>query len=261
MVRVRVIEYLAAHVVPGVRRYGGQVPVDATVPAMAHDLGLSPHDVVETLWNLQKNQVVTFRERKGPGRTGAIITKIRLAESATNGLPVEAVTTRGEAIDQAIDILEVTEAILSDGSAVLAFPGTTCRARKVAPEWCVEHDSLWTRGDMHCTAEWARLNPVTDEVGVAVAQYDTSLTTSPEVIVDDLPALLVPPLRSAYPAILALLAERGAQDAANRAANILIDAGLEDLATTVADAIRSFTPLEEEVLRLAEGLGWMESDD
>jgi hypothetical protein len=268
VVRARVVEYLAAHVVPGIRRYGGQVPVDADVLAMSHDLGISPHDAVETLWHLQKRQIVTFRERKGP--SGSHISKIRLAESAINGVPVERLTTKGEAIDQAIDILEVTADLTAKAeAAIVTFPNTSCRYKRVAPEWCIEHDSIWTRGDLNCAAEWERildeqaaksgaLGPRDeDEVGAGVAQYDgpAATTATPEAS-DDLPAILVPPLKDDYPNIRALLAERGSLNAARTASDILAEAGLEDLALTVIDAVRTFSPLEEEVLALADRLGW-----
>jgi hypothetical protein len=54
------------------------------------------------------------------------------------------------------------------------------------------------------------------------------------------------------------MAEWGSQAAARRAADILSDAGLDSLAITVLDAVRSLSPLEDEVLDLAAKLGWLD---
>jgi hypothetical protein len=291
---------------------------------MAHNLGLSPHDVNETLWQLQKQQIVTFKERKGP--KGSVITHIRITDSALNGAPLNiirnVVRTDDEVIGEAIDtalvardirrgatvqaltdllrhhgnVMKVREASVLLGKdrlstaiysiaknnprlfriergsvrflgpsiqptgEVKTYHHTPCTNRDLAPEWCVEHDSLWMRGDMFCVREWERRDrpvdrPVT-EAG-ADAQNDAS-TTPAEPIVDDLPAILVPPTLDRFPNIRALMAEWGSQAAARRAADILSDAGLDSLAITVLDAVRSLSPLEDEVLDLAAKLGWLD---
>jgi hypothetical protein len=304
---------------------------------MAHDLGISPHDLNETLWMLQKQQIVTFRERKGP--KGSVITRIRIADTILNGATLETITnvvrTDDEVIDHAIDfaldVLEVADDItreakvtsvtspaarlktllqetghplnirdanirlgygrlstaiyslhktnpgvfvLDKGTVGLAEPKdvnagalkhyetTPCTNRQGAPEWCVEHDSLWHKGDMYCVREWERRNAAIETMAEAGADAQNDASTTPtEPMVDDatndLPVILVPPTIDGFPHIQALIAESGSQGAARKAADILSDAGLDSLALTVIEAVRSFTPLENEVIALAAILGWL----
>jgi len=263
LVRARIVEYLAARVVTGVRRYNGQVPLQNIDTAqMAHDLGVSPHDINEGLWNLQKQQVVTFKERKGP--KGSVLSHFRLADTALKGMPVEtiakAVATEEEVMNQAIDIVSVAHEMSDE--AIQRHTSTPCTNRRGAPEWCVEHDSLWPRGDLHCAAEWERRNPGPDEdePGASSQNLDAA-TDSPEVIAhDDLPAILVPPTLDEYPEVQFVIKTLRGNTAIERAAETLMEAGIDGVADDILARIIPMSPLDTEVIRLATVLGWMDEE-
>lgn len=262
--RAQVVEYLARHVSPGIRRWNGQVPVDVDLPTMAREIGMPLHSVVEGLWHLQKQQVVTFRERKG-AKNDSYISRIRLAEAyATSPVTATDVETKPEAIrrvmGEIIEEHEVADEIKAEAKDLFIERGT-CKARKDAPEWCVNHDSIWMRGDATCAAEFERAFPK-DETGANVAQYDNSAAAvSPEAAEsNDLIAILVPPAIGAYPEVDRLIGRYKAGLATDRASEILAEAGMDDLALAVAEGAPTLSALDKEVIALARVLGWLDGE-
>jgi hypothetical protein len=263
-IRARLLARLSDHVVSGVRRWGGQVPVDTSIKDLAHDLSEPPDKIVSAMYALQKQGLVTFKERKGPH--GNEPYRIRMAESVLKD-DVQIEDQVAQEVEETIVAAEIA------AEAVQSYPGTTCTNRAAAPTWCVTHDSNWPRGDKNCAAEWERIldeqDKAADKIGHGVVDgiagriFDMTAdeVAAPEQPVsDDLPVILVPPSMSEYPAIVALIGRKAQMDAIRSAAAGLEEVGLDDLALEVLANASDLSPLEQDVLRLAQRLLWMDED-
>jgi hypothetical protein len=232
------------------RRYRGQEQVNPVVTPdwLARALGESIQNVTTCLWQLQKAQAITFRERKGP--KGNTIDRIRVNSGAT--VIAEIV---GEVKEQR-QVSQVT-AEYPTAEAVTTYTSTTCKNRVAAPSWCVEHDSRWPRGDLYCEAEWTRHTPATE-----ADDHDDEVWTSDGMAESEnqppqMPKVEAPALTD-YPAIVTLLDAQRKRAVIEDVADRLMTAGLDNLAGPMLDALSEVSELERDVLTLATRLGWLD---
>jgi len=237
-VRSRVLSLLLQNTMTDRRRYRGQEQVNPVVTPdwLARALGESIQSVTTCLWQLQKAQAITFRERKGP--KGNTIDRIRVNSGAT--VIAEII---GEVKEQR-QVSQVT-AEYPTAEAVTTYTSTTCKNRVAAPSWCVEHDSRWPRGDLYCEAEWTRRTPE-PETPEPPAEPEPEPTTPVEID------------RSQYPAIQSLLDVQRKRAVIEDVADRLMAAGLDNLAGPMLDALSEPTELEREVITLITRLGWLD---
>ena len=96
--------------------------VDIDIATIAEQTGIPAHDVTKSIWGLQKQALVSFRERKlgsgTNGRTQSALSRIRLTQLGR--------TIGEEAIDELSDPTDQQESLRSSFSIMAGYPLIGC---------------------------------------------------------------------------------------------------------------------------------------